>query len=249
MSTLEQVHRFTFRDPFHRGPLVAMSRGKWERFGLPVYERSFESVHTLKLITSDLRRYLDTLIETAPRARGRHLPDVIELVQEETVGARIIMRLPTGELLQETLKSHRSLPIDDVLSIVRGVADALLVCRATGTTHRGPTPDRIWLGREGEVMLLGHGEVLYSEVTLSLRVMVAPQLVWHLPPEVFEQSQGAEAGGSSVSRRARLRTQSNREPEDDPRAEVYALACLVYQCLKGHHPFFLDPKTTRCGTC
>ena len=247
MSTLELVHHFSFRDPFHRGPLVAMSRGKWARFDQTVYERSFESLQTLKLITSDLRRYLDSVIETTPMARGRHLPDVIDLVPDDKVGARVIMRLPPGDLLQDVVKTNRNLPLDDVLSIVRGVAEALIVCRASGAAHRGPTADRVWLGRDGEVILLGHGEVMYSEVTLSLRVMVAPQLVWHLPPEVFELSQGTDAGSSSVARRARLRSQANREPEDDPRAEVYALACLTYQCLKSHHPFFLDLGNTGDG--
>jgi len=247
MSTLELVHRFTFREPFHRGPLVAMSRGKWARFDQTVYERSYESLQSLKLISSDLHRYLESVVETAPLARGRHLPDVIDLVTDDNLGARVIMRLPPGELLQDVLKTHRSLPIDDVLSIVRGVAEALIVCRASGSAHRGPTADRVWLGRDGEVILLGHGEVMYSEVTFSLRVMVASQLVWHLPPEVFQLSQGSEVGSSSVARRARLRSQSNRGPEDDPRAEVYALACLTYQCLKSHHPFFLDLGNTGDG--
>jgi serine/threonine protein kinase len=97
---------------------------------------------------------------------------------------------------------------------------------------------------------MGLGEVLYRDDTVSMSGATSPELLWHIPPESFTIS--LRRGEPDENSALRLRTRNagtlqGRTLEDDPRAEVYALGCLAYHALNGHHPFFSSPDDATEG--
>jgi serine/threonine protein kinase len=236
----EQSHRYVYQDLINKGPVANLYRGYRERFRMPVMVRTYPGVATLKLISSDVQRFDDELADATPRARGRHLPDVLDMVRGAD-GTLVVLRVPEGELLVQRLRADRVFTPERTLHILRGVADALAACRRTGVPHRGPTVDRIWLGRHDEVLLLGHGEVMYSRMAMAARGTLHSHIIWHMPPEILRTF--GDNNASSIMRMTRLRNETDVSLEDAEVAEVYAMGCLAYYCLRGHHPYFIEQGT------
>ncbi len=248
--TLELDHKYRVGNAVHRGPMATTYDGKWDLFDLPVQIRSYEDLVKLRLRHRDTTRVRWAIESEAGKVRGPNLPDVIDAGIEDPTKPFLIMRLPEGQVLVNKLKSER-LPVDQVVPIVRGVARALEHCREVGMPHRGPTADRVWLGDDGQVLLLGLGEVLYRDDTVSMSGATSPELLWHIPPESFTISlRRSDSDDNNSALRLRTRnagTLQGRTLEDDPRAEVYALGCLAYHALNGHHPFFTSPDDATEG--
>lgn len=243
--TLELDHKYRVGGVVHRGPMATMYEGKWELFDSPVHVRSYEDLVKLRLRHRDTTRIRWAIESEAGKIRGPGLPDVIDAGIEDPTKPFLIMRLPPGELLSTHLRSREGLSTEKAVTIVHQVARALDHCRELGMPHRGPTADRIWLGADGEVLLLGLGEVLYRDDTVSMAGAPSTELLWHIPPESFMVSLRRNEGSDQTTAlrlRSRNRgTLQGRTLEDDPRAEVYALGCLAYHVLNGHHPFFTSP--------
>lgn len=223
--------------------MATLYAGEWELFDLPVHVRSYESLVKLRLRHRDTTRIRWAVESEAGKVRGPNLPDVIDAGIEDPTRPFLVMRLPKGDLLLNLLNEHGRLPAERVVGIISGVARALAHCRDLGIVHRGPTADRVWVGESGEVVLLGVGEVLYRDDTVSMSGAPSTELLWHIPPESFTVSLRRPDDGDDDSTTTRLRTRAQgtlqgRTLEDDPRAEVYTLGCLAYHALNGHHPFF-----------
>ena len=243
--TLELDHKYRVGNAVHRGPMATTYDGKWELFDFPVHIRSYEDLVKLRLRHRDTTRVRWAIESESGKVRCSNLPDVIDAGIEDPTKPFLIMRLPPGDLLLSRLKSGDSLSLRQVVDVVRGVATALDHCREVGMPHRGPTADRVWLGEDGDVLLLGLGEVLYRDDTVSMSGAPATELLWHIPPESFTISlRKNESADERTTLRLRSRTSGTlqgRTLEDDPRAEVYALGCLAYHAINGHHPFFTSP--------
>lgn len=241
--TLQLDHKYRVGTALHRGPMATLYSAEWELFDLPVYVRSYESLVKLRLRHRDTTRIRWAIESEAGKVRGPNLPDVVDAGIEDPTRPFLVMRLPKGNLLLNLVADRGRLPANQVVGVVAGVARALTHCRDVGIVHRGPTVDRVWLGADGEVVLLGLGEVLYRDDTVSMSGPPSTELLWHIPPESFTVSLRRDDGGEDESVTMRLRTRAQgtlqgRTLEDDPRAEVYSLGCLAYHALNGHHPFF-----------
>ncbi|MFT4702795.1 MAG: serine/threonine protein kinase [Bradymonadia bacterium] len=243
--TLELDHKYAVGHVLHRGPIATTYLATWTLFNLPVYVRFYESLSTLRLRHRDATRIRWTIESETGKIRGEHLPDIVDSGMHGPTQPFLVLRLPKGELLSEKLEREGRLPAQETARIVHAIASALQDYREQGNPHRGPTVDRVWLGESGEVLLLGYGEVLYREETLMMQGVATTELLWHIPPESFLASQPlvdeANTGARSSTLRLRARgagVTTDRNLEDAPRAEAYALACLGYHCINGHHPFF-----------
>ncbi len=243
--TLELDHKYRVGNIVHRGAMVTTYAGVWELFDLPIHVRSYESLIKLRLRHRDTTRIRWAIESEAGKVRGPNLPDTIDAGIEDPTKPFLVFRLPEGDLLLNRLRVEGRFDADRVVPVITGVARALGVCREVGMIHRGPTADRVWVGDDGEIVLLGVGEVLYRDDTISMSGAPSTELLWHIPPESFTVSQRRtdddEDGDRATTLRLRTRpagTLQGRVLEDDPRAEVYALGCLAYHALNAHHPFF-----------
>ncbi len=243
--TFEVSHAYHIGPIVTNGPMASMYRGTWGTFDLPVYFRTYESLDSLGLITADFNALMERLRAGRP-PRGKHLPEVYETIESREFRVVQAMRLPVGQTLFERLRKQEPLDLERTSHIIGAVAGALRSCRSQGQPHRGPTADRVWLGEDNEVLLLGYGEVLHYGEGISARSRRHPHLLWHAPPEALEAA-GTGTRTGSFSAVARARIANNHELEETPQAEVYTLACLAYHCLRGVHPFFWEPTDVSAG--
>jgi len=121
-----------------------------------------------------------------------------------------------GETLRSRLTRERQLPIPDALRIIREVADALGYAHEHGVVHRDLKPENILLTTTHALVAdFGIARALSSGADERL---TATGLAIGTPAYMSPEQ---AAGGREL----------------DPRSDVYALGCVLYEMLAGEPPF------------
>jgi serine/threonine-protein kinase len=158
------------------------------------------------------------LAEIKTTANLQH-PHILGLFDSGEADGLVFYVMPyvEGESLRDRLTREKQLPIDEAVRIAREVADALDYAHRHGVVHRDIKPENILLhGRHAQVTDFGialaasrsEGGGRMTETGMSLGT---PQ---YMSPE-----------------------QAMGEREITPRADVYALGCVLYEMLTGEPPF------------
>jgi serine/threonine kinase PknH len=141
------------------------------------------------------------------------------------------MRLVAGMDLASWLKAHGAMPPEAAVSVVSQIAAALDAAHAAGLVHRDVKPSNVLLAgvsgpqvdREVFAYLFDFGiaraqEGMGDDPALT-RAGTMPGSLAYVAPERFSGVEG------------------------DPRADVYALACVLHQALTGRPPYEGDLAT------
>ena len=128
-----------------------------------------------------------------------------------------VMPYVEGESLRDRLMKEKQLPVDDALRIAREVASALDYAHRHGVVHRDIKPENI---------LLHDGSALVADFGIALAV---------------SRSDGGtrmtETGMSLGTPHYMAPEQAMGEREITPKADIYALGCVLYEMLTGEPPF------------
>ncbi len=154
---------------------------------------------------------------------------VVEGTQTPDDGtAYIAMELLQGESLSDRLARVRQLPPDVAIEIARQVASALGAAHRAGIVHRDLKPDNIYLVPDpaaalGErVKVLDFGIAKLADAPQGKGVQTRSVMVFGTPRYMSpEQCRSA----ASV----------------DPRSDIYALGCILFELLCGQPPFDGEP--------
>ena len=145
-------------------------------------------------------------------------PNILLLIDSGHAAGLMYYVLPyvAGESLRDRLTREAQLPIDDALRIARETADALGFAHEHGIVHRDIKPENI---------LLEAGHAVVADFGIARAV--------------------SEAGGPTLTQSGIIvGTPAYMSPEQamgsapvDARADIYALACVLYEMLAGHPPY------------
>jgi serine/threonine-protein kinase len=162
-------------------------------------------------------------IQTSANLRHPHILPLFDsgaVPESSTVAAESIlfyvMPLVEGESLRARLDRERQLPITDALRIAGEVADALHYAHTRGIVHRDIKPENILLEN-------GHAVVADFGIARVASAADVPQLT--------------QAGSSLGTPRYMSPEQAAGDGEVDGRADLYSLACVLYEMLAGQPPF------------
>jgi serine/threonine kinase PknH len=180
-----------------------------------------ERVVALKLLSPPLgidpafRERMDREVLIAERLEEPHVVPVND--HGDIDGQLFIdMRLIEGVNLAELLQEHRELPPPRAVSIVRQVAAALDAAHAAGIVHCDVKPENILVSNDDFAYLTDFG-IADSAVTDPTTPVESLVRRWrYTAPERFAE------------------TEANHQ------VDVYALACVLYECLTGWPPYRAD---------
>jgi serine/threonine-protein kinase len=172
----------------------------------------------LKVLRPDLSAAIgaDRFLREIKLAAGLTHPHILPLYDSGEAGGLLFYVMPNmeGRSLRERLQRERQLPLADALTITREVASALDYAHRHQVVHRDIKPENILL-HEGSAMVadFGIGKALSADASLTQTGMVVGTPTYMSP----EQASGA--------------------PDVDGRADLYSLACVLFEMLTGEPPF------------
>lgn len=127
-----------------------------------------------------------------------------------------VMPMIKGPTLRECLSQARRLSVDDTLRVGRDLLDALAHAHGHQIVHRDVKPENVIISAEGAV-LLDFGVARALEAAASDRVTATGMSVGSAGYMSPEQAQAAQ--------------------DLDLRTDIYAVGCVLFECLAGRPPF------------
>jgi len=146
-------------------------------------------------------------------------PHILSLFDSGEADGLVFYVMPyvEGESLRDRLMREKQLPVEDAVRITREVASALDYAHRHGVVHRDIKPENI---------LLHEGQALVADFGIALAA---------------SRSEGGtrmtETGMSLGTPHYMSPEQAMGEREITPKADVYALGCVLYEMLTGEPPF------------
>jgi serine/threonine protein kinase len=188
----------------------------------------YEAEHTVKQWTVALKLMSPTFsqdpvfrkrMEREARITGRLLePHVVPIHDYGEIDGQLYleMRLIEGIDLGSLLVRDGALPAARAVAIIHQVASALDAAHAAGVTHRDVKPQNILITGNDFAYLVDFG-IASAKTDEKLTQLGTAVGTWkYMAPERFSND------------------------EVTPRADVYALACVLYECLTGAPPYPAD---------
>jgi non-specific serine/threonine protein kinase len=171
-------------------------------------------------------------IHSLEEADGVHFL-TMELVEGETLGTRI---------------GGRPVPVDEILSIGRQIANALEAAHRKGVVHRDLKPGNVKLTVGGDVKILDFGiaKAVFGKGEIALPVAGRVVLPEHIEEETVVaagHAPGTPGGTDTTLPGDILGTPGYMSPEQvrgadvDHRADIWAFGCVLYECVSGRRPF------------
>jgi serine/threonine protein kinase len=176
----------------------------------------------LKVVAPDLageEEFRSRFLREARVAASLDHPHVLPVYEAgEADGVLYLaMRFVEGESLAQLLAREGALEPPRALSIVTQIAEALAAAHAAGLVHRDLKPANVLLSRAGT-----REHAYLCDFGLARRAQGATELT--------------KAGGFVGSVLYAAPEQIRGDPVDQ-RTDLYALGCLLYECLTGERPF------------
>ena len=175
----------------------------------------------LKVLRPELSAILGAerfLTEIKTTANLQH-PHILSLFDSGEAAGFVYYVMPyvDGESLRDRISRDKQLPIDEALRIASEVADALQYAHEHGVVHRDIKPENI---------LLHGGHAVVADFGIALAA---------------SRSDGGtrmtETGMSLGTPHYMSPEQAMGDREITPRADIYALGCVLYEMLTGEPPF------------
>ena len=158
------------------------------------------------------------LAEIKTTANLQH-PHILPLFDSGEADGVVFYVMPyvQGESLRERLDREKQLGVEDALAITQKVANALDYAHTNGVVHRDIKP--------GNILLSAQGEPLIADFGIALAVAQAGA------------GRITETGLSLGTPHYMSPEQATGDRDVDPRSDVYALGCVLYEMLAGQPPF------------
>jgi Protein kinase domain len=173
----------------------------------------------LKLIAPELaldERFRERFARETELAMSLEHPNVVPIYDAGDVDGRLYlaMRLVVGTDLRKLLRAEGALEPARAMAICRQVANALDAAHAKGLVHRDVKPSNVLLDENEHVYLADFG--------LTRRL---------------DEPRAAAMDDRSVGTPAYLAPEQIEGGQVDSRADVYALGCVLFECLTGTPPY------------
>jgi len=190
----------------------------------------------LKVLPEDLAADPDRLARLEREAQvlaSLNHPNIAQIYGLEQIGAAgcIVMELVEGETVADRLKSG-PMPLDEVLGVAKQIAEALAAAHERGIVHRDLKPANIKLTPNGMVKVLDFG----------LAKILAPKTT-DSDPSMLPTKMSGSVMGMIVGTAAYMSPEQARGKEVDPRTDIWAFGCVLFEMLSGHLTFEAETVT------
>ncbi|MGW4247139.1 serine/threonine-protein kinase [Nocardia sp. NPDC004722] len=173
------------------------------------------AVKVLHSHTAADRSFRERFRREARAVAGLGNPHIVPIFDYGEIDGHLFMamQLVDGSGLDSVLVQKGLLPVGEVVAIIEQAAEALDVAHGAGLIHRDVKPSNLLVTSRGFVYLIDFGIARATGETELTSTGATIGTFAYMAPERF-------TAGTA-----------------DSRSDVYALACVLYQCLTGQTPF------------
>jgi eukaryotic-like serine/threonine-protein kinase len=209
--------KFRVTQEIGRGGMAAV----YEAENIDIGKRVAVKILSADLITSRIVR--ERFMREARAAAAIHSPYICEVYDSGMFHDRpfLVMELLQGESLYDRMTRVRQLRVSTTMKIMRHVVRGLAKAHEVNVVHRDLKPENIFLTRDTEGLLLA------KIVDFGLA-------------KFYESRDGEDRNVRLTREGALFGTPAYMSPEQargqgevDHRADLWALGCIVYECLTG----------------
>lgn len=210
----EEVGGYRLIEPIAEGGMAIVWRAQ---------HIALERPAALKIVRADLTADAEFRRRFAAEARAAAAidhPNVVTVFDAGEDGGNLFlaMALVDGSTLRDLLDRSGPVPVARAVEIVGAIAGGLDATHAAGLVHRDVKPANVLIDqRSGDVRITDFGVVKTQESSTITRSGAMVGTLDYLAPEQI------------------------RGDEVDPRTDVYALGCVLYELVAGGVPF---PRAT-----
>jgi serine/threonine protein kinase len=149
----------------------------------------------------------------------------------------LVMELVEGETLAQRI-AQGPLPVDEALEVWRQIAEGLEAAHEKGIIHRDLKPANVKITPEGKVKILDFGLAkAFQGETLAADASKSPTLTDQMTRP-----------GVILGTAAYIAPEQAKGKPADKRADIWALGCVLYECLTGKRAFQGDTVTETMAT-
>lgn len=181
----------------------------------------------IKVLNVQFRGHPKSLIalqREARKAQALAHPNIVSVYDFDRDGPMVYLTMEylKGKALSQVLRApgFAGMPYADVLRIVTGMGNALAYAHGRGFVHCDFKPGNVFLTESGNVKVIDFGIARVFQKTEE-----------DVDVTVFDP------GSLGALTPAYASPEMLEHLDPDPRDDIYALACIAYELLTGHHPF------------
>ncbi len=181
----------------------------------------------IKVLNVQFRGHPKSLIalqREAKKAQTLAHPNIVAVYDFDRDGSTVFLTMEylSGKPLSRVLRmpGFTGMPLRDAMRIVTGMGKALAYAHERGFVHCDFKPANVILTDSGEVKVIDFGIARVFQ-----------------KPEEEAEATVFDAGSLGALTPAYASPEMIEHRVPDPRDDVYALACITYELLAGHHPF------------
>jgi eukaryotic-like serine/threonine-protein kinase len=211
------VDKYRITREIGRGGMAAV----YEAENVDIGKRVAVKVLSAELVTSRIVR--ERFLREARAAAAIRSPYICDVYDVGEFDNRpfLVMELLEGESLYDRMTRARRLDIPTTLKIVTQTAKGLAKAHAAGVVHRDLKPENLFLTRNED------GDLVTKLLDFGLAKFYAPT---DAADQVRLTREGALFGTPAYM----SPEQAKGRGEVDHRSDLWALGCIVYECLTGH---------------
>jgi serine/threonine protein kinase len=170
----------------------------------------------IRLAEPDVRLRVQNEVESLSAIHNRHVVGIIDTGQSGD-WLYIVEDWLHGTTLRTLLTERGRLPREEALGLAIQMASGLSATHEAGITHRDLKPENIFVTETGEVKLLDFGLSKFRDAVNQTRQGLVLCTPAYTAPERFK----------NIPKHMR----------DDPRGDVFSFGVILYEMLRGAHPY------------
>jgi eukaryotic-like serine/threonine-protein kinase len=228
MSALERapvLPKYELQERIGVGGMATVYRAKDRRLGRDV---------AVKLIHSHLRENPEVAARFVSEARAvarlRHpnIVEVFDISDEDEPERYLVVELVRGTTLRALLSRHKCLPPELSAAIGLEIASALTHAHEEGIIHRDVKPENVLVDLSSAASGPSGGNEGGPRSKIKLTDFGIAKLL---------DAQGVTSTGQVLGSPAHMAPEQIEGGDVGPRADVFALGVLLYECMVGRLPF------------
>lgn len=162
----------------------------------------------------------------AKKAQSLAHPNIVTVYDFDRDGATVYMTMEylTGQSLREQIKAAGSAGMrpQEAFPLIEGMAKALIYAHEKGIVHCDFKPANVLANERGEVKVIDFG------IARAFK---------QAEDDVDLEATRFDPGSLRALTPTYASAEMLEDREPDPRDDIYALGCIAYEMLAGHHPF------------